>query len=209
MWYHALNRGSGGAAVFRKKADYEAFVEAMAAARARLPIEILGYCLMPDHFHIVLRPHAAGDLGRWIQWLLIVHAHRYHAQYGTSGRVWQERFRAFPIQDDGHLATVLRYVERNPVRAKLATRAERWPWSSLPAWKHGERWLWRGSPPVRGRNWMTRVNKPLSPIELLELRESAQRGRPYGDDRWTRRIAKRLGLESTMRPRGRPRKPAE
>jgi REP-associated tyrosine transposase len=209
VWYHALNRGNGRAEVFHKAGDYEAFVEAMIDARARLPIDILGYCLMPNHIHIVLRPRAEGELGRWMQWLLMAHARRYHKHYGTSGHVWQGRFKAFPIQDDDHLATVLRYVERNPLRAKLVTRAEGWKWSSLPAWQRRETWLWPGKPPVRSRNWLARVQEPLSASDLLALRQSAERGRPYGDDPWTKRTVKRLGLEHTMRTRGRPRKESE
>ncbi len=132
MIYHALNRGNRREAVFHKPEDYDAFVTAMADARRRLPVDIFGYCLMPNHFHLVLRPRADGDLGRWMQWLLTAHARRYHRHYRTSGHVWQGRFKAFPIQDDEHLITVLRYVERNPLRAELVARAEHWRWSSLP-----------------------------------------------------------------------------
>ena len=100
----------------------------------RLPVDVLGTCLMPNHFHLVIRPHADGDLGRWVQWLLMAHARRYHRHYGTSGHVWQGRFKAFIIQDEEHLRLVLRYVERNALRAELVTRAEDWKWSSLPGW---------------------------------------------------------------------------
>ncbi len=64
MWYHALNRGNHREAVFHKPGDYDAFVEAMIDARTRLPLDLLGYCLMPNHFHLLLRPHQDGDLGR-------------------------------------------------------------------------------------------------------------------------------------------------
>ena len=96
LWYHVLNRGNRREAVFHKPGDYDSFVEAIIDARARLPLDILGYCLMPNHFHLVIRPHADGDLGRWVQWLLMAHARRYHRHYRTSGHVWQGRFKAFP-----------------------------------------------------------------------------------------------------------------
>ncbi|MHC5539709.1 transposase [Singulisphaera rosea] len=206
MWYHALNRGNRRAAVFHKPADFDAFVEAIVDARQRLPVDLLGYCLMPNHFHIVLRPHADGDLGRWMRWLLTAHAARYHRHYGTSGHVWQGRYKAFPVQDDDHLATVLRYVERNALRAELVARAEQWNWSSLPLWQRGESWLWGGGSIVRAPDWLERVNAPLSAGDLSRVRLSAQRGRPYGDDSWMRETVKRLALESTVRSRGRPRK---
>ena len=134
MWYHALNRGNRREAVFHKPGDYDAFVEAMTGAARAFAGRPAGYCLMPNHFHVVLRPRHDGDLGRWVQWLLTTHAHRYHRHYGTTGHVWQGRFEAFPVQEDGHLLTVLRYVERNPLRAELVLRAEDWKWSSLPGW---------------------------------------------------------------------------
>src|SRR3990172_9968876 len=131
--YHVLNRGNGRAKVFHKEGDYAAFVDLLAAANDRLPMRILGYVLMPNHFHLVLWPRAAGDLSRWMQWLLTSHVRRYHRHYHSSGHVWQGRFKAFPIEQDEHLIPVLRYVERNPLRAKglPVRKAERWPWSSV------------------------------------------------------------------------------
>ncbi|HEU5116465.1 MAG TPA: transposase, partial [Isosphaeraceae bacterium] len=94
--YHVLNRGNGRAEVFHKPADYDAFLEMVAAAQKRLPMRVLGYCLMPNHFHLVLRPHHDGDLSRWMQWLLTTHVRRYRRHYGSSGHVWQGRFKALP-----------------------------------------------------------------------------------------------------------------
>jgi len=206
MWYHMLNRGNRRETVFHKPGDFDAFVEAMAGACRRLPMDILGYCLMPNHFHLVVRPIAAGDLGRWMQWLLTAHVRRYHSHYRTTGHVWQGRFKAFPIQDDDHLVTVLRYVERNALRAELVARAEDWKWSSLPGWLRRDPLLWRGAGKLRDQMWLARVNEPLSDGDLRRLRLSAERGRPFGDESWALKTARRLGLESTLRPRGRPRK---
>ncbi|SIO67652.1 putative transposase [Singulisphaera sp. GP187] len=206
LWYHVLNRGYRREAVFHKPGDYDAFVQAMTDAGSRVPVDLLGYCLMPNHFHLLVRPHSDGDLGRWMQWLLTAHARRYHRHYGTTGHVWQGRFKAFPVQDDGHLVTVLRYVERNALRAELVARAEDWKWSSLPGWQRGDPWLWKGEVSVRDEGWLERVNEPLSVGDLERLRHSVSRGRPYGGESWTRETAIRLGLESCLRHRGRPRK---
>src|SRR5947209_8411225 len=161
----------------------------MADAQQRLPVDLLGYCLMPNHFHLVLRPHADGDLGRWMQWLLTAHARRYHRHYGTSGHVWQGRFKAFPVEADDHLRTVLRYVERNPVRADLVARAEHWKWSSLAVWLRSDPLLWRGAPAMRDETWLARVYVPLSAADLQRLRHSVSRGRPFGGEAWTRHTA--------------------
>jgi putative transposase len=206
MIYHTLNRGNRRETVFHKPADYDAFVEAMIDARRRIPVDLFGYCLMPNHFHIVLRTHADGDLGRWMQCLLTAHARRYHRHYGTTGHVWQGRFKAFPIQDDDHLATVLRYVERNPLRAELVGRAEHWKWSSLPGWLSADSLLWRGPPAPRDPAWLERVNEALSVGDLQRLRHSVQRGRPFGNEAWTGQTAEQLGLGSCLRPPGRPKR---
>jgi putative transposase len=207
MCYHVLNRGNGRAKVFHKKGDFAAFVELMAEANERLPLRILGYVLLPNHFHLVLWPRGDGDLSRWMQWLLTAHVRRHHRQYGGSGHLWQGRFKAFPIERDEHLLTVLRYVERNPLRAYLVDRAEAWPWSSL-AWRpSGQRpQLLSDWPVACPRNWVAAVNAVQNAAELAALRRSVARGAPFGAERWTRRVAKRLGLESSLRPRGRPKR---
>lgn len=208
IWYHALNRGNRGDEVFHKPADYENFVEAMVDARERLPVDVLGYCLMANHFHLIIRPNGDDDLGRWMQSVLTAHARRYNRDYATTGHVWQGRFKSFPVQDDEHLATLLRYVEHNPRRAKLVKRAEKWKWCSLPGWVNRDPFLYRGKPSVRGRNWLERVNAPLPAGELERIRHAVARGCPFGDPEWTMATARRLGLESSLRPIGRPRKTA-
>ena len=131
MCYHVLNRGNARGQVFHKQDDYAAFIRLLPLGVERLPMRILAFCLMPNHFHLVLWPHHDGDLGRFMQWLLTCHVRRYHRHYDSSGHVWQGRFKAFPIQQDEHLLAVLRYVERNPLRANLVRSAQDWSWSSL------------------------------------------------------------------------------
>ncbi|HUY90570.1 MAG TPA: transposase [Pirellulales bacterium] len=207
MCYHVINRGNARAAVFHDDGDYGAFVDLLAAANRRLPMRLLAYCLMPNHFHLVLWPYCDGDLSRWMQWLLTSHVRRYHRHYESSGHVWQGRFKAFPIQHDEHLLTVLRYVERNALRANLVARAELWPWSSL-AWRRtGVRPEMLAAGPIAyPRNWPALVNQPQTDAEESDLRRAIERGQPFGEAKWAERTARRLGLESTLRPRGRPRK---
>jgi putative transposase len=202
-----LNRGNGQAKVFHKGDDFAAFLQLMAEANERLPLRILGYVLMPNHFHLVLWPRGDGDLSRWMQWLLTSHVRRYHRHYHGSGHVWQGRFKAFPIEQDEHLLAVLRYVERNPLRAKLVRRAEAWAWSSL-AWRAGGKRpeLLADWPVPCPRAWCASVNAVQTEAELAALRHSVARGAPFGEGRWSQRIAERLGLEASLRPRGRPKK---
>lgn len=205
--YHVLNRGNGRAEVFHKPEDYDAFIELMALACDRLRMRVFGWCLMPNHFHLVVRPYDDDDLGRWMQWLMTSHVRRYHRHYQSEGHVWQGRFKAFPVQSDDHLLTVLRYIERNPLRAGLVDRAEAWRWSSLALRAQDPRTKLLAPCPVKlPHNWPTLVNRPQSEAEVQGVRKSIKRGTPLGSAVWQRRTADKLGLESTLRPRGRPRK---
>jgi putative transposase len=208
--YHILNRGNARRQIFFKDGDYQAFLKALGHACVQVPMRVLGYCLMPNHFHIVVWPREDGDLSRWLQWLLNAHVRRYHQHYQSSGHIWQGRSKSFPIASDEHLLTVLRYVERNAVRARLTRRAERWPWCSARWWRDGEQppaYLDKG-PVERRADWLDWVNEPQTEAELQALRTSVVRGRPFGAVGWVKQIAARLGLEKTLRPRGRPRKDA-
>jgi putative transposase len=126
--YHVIDRGNRREIVFHTHEDFDAFVGLIERACARIPMRVLAYCLMPNHFHFVLWPHRDGDMSRWMHWLLTSHVVRYHKIRGTSGRIWQGRFEAFPIEQDRHLLSVLRYVER-PVRANIVKSAVDWRWS--------------------------------------------------------------------------------
>ncbi len=171
-------------------------------------MRLLAFCLMPNHFHLVAWPRNDGELSQWMQWLMTAHVRRYHRHYDSSGHVWQGRFKAFPVQSDEHLLTVMRYVERNPVRAKSipVRKAENWPWSSAGKPPQPFEAVKLHAGPVRKRkDWLEWVNTPLSQTELEAMQTCVDRGRPFGTPQWQSRIAKTLGLESTIRPRGRPR----
>ena len=196
--------------VFHKDGDYIAFLKLLKQASHRIPMRILSYCLMPNHFHLVLWPKGDGDLSKWMQWLTTSHVRRYHRHYNSSGHVWQGRFKSFPIQSDEHLLTVMRYVERNPVRAKTipVRKAQNWHWSSVgkPHQDAEVRPKISSGPVERPEPWLDWVNRPTTDDELQAMSTCIARGQPYGNEKWQQRTAKKLGLESSLRPRGRPRK---
>jgi REP-associated tyrosine transposase len=211
--YHVLNRGVGRMKLFDKPQDYAAFEQVIQEAVERTELRLLAYCLMPNHWHMLVWPRKDGQLSDAMRWLTLTHTQRWHAHRHTAGTgpVYQGRFKSFPVQSDEHFLSVARYVERNPVRARLVKRAEDWQWSSL--WRRRHDPSWAGEvlsdwPVTRPRDWLRRVNLALSGAELADLRKSVQRGQPYGGDAWVQNTARRLALESSMRPRGRPRKEA-
>ncbi|MEK6633041.1 MAG: transposase [Nitrospirota bacterium] len=187
-----------------KDGDYTAFLDLLTAAKSKFPVKVFGVCLMPNHFHLIVQPATEAALSPFMQWWMTSHVRRYHQHYRSHGHVWQGRFKSFPIQQDGHLLTVLRYVLRNPVRAGLVEHAMDWPWSSLrfPS-------LSDPLPVEMPPGWVQWIDHPLFDHGLVTLRTCVNRQQPFGRENWQANIVAMLGLESTMRKRGRPRKPLE
>ena len=205
--YHFINRGNNQLQRFHDPADYNAFLWLIAEANDHVPMPIIGACLMPNHVHLVMRPLGDHDLAKWARWLFTAHARRYHKRHKTSGRVWQGRFKAFVIEHDTHLLTVLRYVERNALRAKLTTRAENWEWGSLRWRSHAISPFHLAPCPVPlPKNWAAFVNAPQTPDELEALRTCVNRQSPFGSPDWVSQKAAEFGLEQTVAPLGRPQK---
>jgi putative transposase len=216
LLYHALNRGNNRTPVFLGPDDFHAFLQAIDQTRQRYPFRLYGYCLMTNHFHLLLEPEPGQSVSRILQSLLIAQTWHYHRAHHSSGHVWQGRFKSPIVQDDEHALTVLRYIEANPLRAGMVTDLADYPWSSyavhaqgrldprlalLPGWSNHsvnerKRLIW----------WQKWVHKPLTNRELSAARQSLSSGRPYGDAAWTTRTAAACGLTLTTRPRGRPRK---
>ncbi|HLN30556.1 MAG TPA: transposase [Gemmataceae bacterium] len=213
--YHVLNRANGRLPIFQKDGDYAAFERILAEALEHVPgIRLLCYCLMPNHWHLLLWPRADGELSDFGHWLTLTHTQRWHAHYrdAGTGHLYQGRFKSFPVVQDEHFLQVCRYVERNALRAGLVRRAEAWRWCSLWHRQQAESpapSLLSPWPLAEPSNWLQEVDRAQSEAELEALRRCVQRGQPYGPESWSKRVAKRLGLESTFRPRGRPAKRAE
>jgi putative transposase len=198
--------------IFDTPGDYDAFERILDEAVERVQMRLLSYCVMPNHWHLVVRPRADGDLSRFVGWLSLTHTQRRHAQRHSAGggHVYQGRFKSFLVEPDEHLWTVCRYVERNPLRAGLCARAQQWRWSSLWRLRCGEataQALLAPWPILRPKDWTSRVNRAESARQLEALRRCANRSQPFGTPEWVKRMTKRFGLESAFRSRGRPRRP--
>jgi putative transposase len=214
--YHALNRGNNRADVYSDDADRLAFLDALAKTRERYPFRLFGYCLMTNHFHLLLRPEAGQSISRILQSLTVAHTWRYHKRHRTSGHVWQGRFKSPVIQDDMHMLVVLRYIEANPLRAKMIEDPADYQWSSYHCHALGQEdallspfpeWEELGRTEAdRRRRWRAKVRAGQTEDELMTIRSSLRSGRPLGTAEWTEHIAQRLKINLLPRPRGRPRK---
>ncbi len=206
--FHVLNRAVGRATLFRKDADYAAFEKVLQEGLEWQPMRVLSYCVMPNHWHLILWPRRDGELSEYLRWVTVTHTQRWHSHHHTSrtGPLYQGRFKSFPVESDEHLLTVCRYAERNALRANLVTRAEDWRWSSLWRRQHGEGGWLAEWPTPRPRLWLDFVNNTETEAEVAALRKCIKRGSPFGSEDWTKAAVKDLRLESSLRPRGRPKK---
>lgn len=209
--YHVINRANARMKIFDKNLDYTAFEKALQQAKERHPIRVLAYCVMPNHWHLVLRPYKDNDLSEFMRWLTLTHTQRWNTHHHTIGygHLYQGRFKSFPVQKDEYFIQLCRYVERNPLRAKLVKKAQDWRWSSLWVREKGtpkQKRLLSPWPIQPDWNYLRTVNQSDSKDVLKEIRMSVNKGRPYGKASWIETMVKALGLESTVRSRGRPRK---
>ena len=210
--YHVINRGNGRRRIFRKDEDFQAFLKVLAAGLKRYPVALLAYCVLSNHWHLLLRPHTDSAISKLMAWVTVTHARRYHQHYQSpgNGHVYQGRYKSFPVEDDGHFLTVARYIEANALRAGVVADARRWRWCSLAQREGGRADVPLTPWPVdRPRHWAKIVNQAMDPDQLTQVRQSVIRGRPFGSLPWMQRMGVRLGLQSTLKPLGRPRKALE
>lgn len=209
--YHVINRSNGRFTIFKKDADYQAFETILEEAKQKYPIRILAYSIMPNHWHLLLKPYNDGDLSLFMRTLTLTHTQRWHAHYHRvgDGHLYQGRFKSFPVQEDEYFIQVAKYIERNALRASLVKKAEDWRWSSI--WrrvngKKEDKDLLSEWPIPPERNYLTHLNQIQDKAIEEAIVHSIEKGSPYGETSWMIKIAQKLGLGSTLKPRGRPKK---
>jgi putative transposase len=204
--YHVINRANGRATIFQKDLEYKLFEVLLEDIVLVRGMRILAYCIMPNHWHLVLQPRNDGDLSETMQWLTTTHTRRWHRERKTigGGHLYQGRYKSFPVETNEYLLQLIRYVERNPVRAKLVPRAEDWKYSSLyRRQQNTDRWLADTILPLPA-DYLAWVNR--SDEDLDRLRKSVNKGTPLGSDDWVLDMVESYGLGATVTEQGRPRK---
>lgn len=204
---HVLNRAVQDLTVFENTADYETFIRILNETAARVPMRLLAYALMPNHWHLVLWPPSDECLSPFMKWLTATHAQQWRSSHGTLGRgaVYQGRFKAIAVQHDRHLLRLCRYVERNAVRARVVARAEDWPWSSASPEAGGAgRPALAPWPIARPLDWHDQLNLPEPADVLSDIRRAIRVGRHYGTPSWRIEAAASLRWRSGLRRPGKP-----
>lgn len=207
--YHVLNRANARVQIFDHDEDYQLFERILEEAVEKFALRLLAYCVMPNHWHLMLYPKHDGDLARFMGWLSNTHTRRWHSEKGTigQGHLYQGRYKSFICQDDHHFLTLARYVERNAKKANLVKKAENWKWSSGWRREHGtaqQKQLISTWPVSVPRDYLPWLNEPQTEDEEKTIEQSIAKGNPFGGDSWVEKIVKIFNLGQTLRNVGRP-----
>lgn len=209
--YHVINRANGRLQIFNKDEDYELFEKLMLETMELFDMRILAYEIMPNHWHLVLHPKNDKDLGAFMHRLTNAHTRKVHANTSTngSGHLYQGRYKSFLVDSENYLLAIIKYVERNAVRAKLTQRCEDWQWGS--AWRriygtHEQKKLLTKIPTDIQNGYLQWINTADKADDLKMIRNSVSKSVPYGRDKWIDKMVSKYHLESTLKSPGRPKK---
>jgi len=207
--YHVLNRANARVQIFDNDKDYKQFEDILEEAVERFNMNLLAYCIMPNHWHLVLYPKTDGEMQSFMSWLTNTHTRRWHVSKDTvgQGHLYQGRYKSFICEKDQYLLILLRYVERNAKRANLVKKAEEWQWSSV--WRREKGTLKQKKilsqwPIPLPKDYLSILNQPLTTSEEDSLERSEEKSVPYGADTWVFKIVKKFKIEQVLKGVGRP-----
>jgi putative transposase len=204
--YHIINRGNRREAVFHDNYDYEKFLKLLLESKEKYSIKVYAYCLMPNHFHIVIYTKYAQSLSQAMHWISSSYVRYYNKRYNISGYLWQGRYKSFIVQEDTYLLVLLKYVEANPKRAKIVNDCIDFKYSSAKQRVDNNAYIIDDVPIIFPLNWLEFINSDENKVDLDSIRNSIDRQSPLGDESWKYEVSKEYGLESTLNSKGRPKK---
>lgn len=205
--HHVTQRGNRREQVFFSDGDRRAYLAWLGEYARRHGVDVIAYCLMPNHVHLVVVPEAQDSLLKTLKPLHMRFAQRINRARGWHGHLWQGRYFSSAL-DDEYFWAAIRYVERNPVRAGMVVRAENYPWSSAAAHcgMRGDSLLTRepGWIRVTGMisDWSSWLADNDDPCRIDLLRRNADRGLPCGSEGFIRELEEMTGRELRFRPQG-------
>jgi putative transposase len=209
--HHVTQRGNNRQKIFVHDSDRRLYMALLAEQARRNQLRILGYCLMPNHVHLIALPERSDSLAQALGRAHNLYSRWFNARHHRSGHLWQNRFYSTPL-DRRHLSTALRYVDLNPLRARLVERAVEYRWSSARAHALGQdasglldMKLWAEICPLN--DWAPVLEAATPEQELLQrIRDATRSGKPLGEQRFVSELEGRFGQQLQLRPRGRPRR---
>jgi putative transposase len=211
--HHLCHRGHNGRDIFFSPRDYQSYLQTLEEHRAELSLKIYGYCLMTNHVHLLVDPgEDVTRLGRLMKRLAGRHTRRLNFIQQRAGTVWGGRYKCSPIETERYLMACLRYVDLNPVRARLVKHAQDYAWSSYRAHVGLTACEWLDIDPVgamlvddarRQASYRELVAQGENELELKFIRESLQRGHVTSCEAFAGALAREMGIALPERTRGR------
>lgn len=210
--YHVINRTNGRFRMFTSDREYCLFEKIVIEGQELFDMKILAYVFMPNHWHFMLQPKNDGDLSKFMHQITNTHTRKVHAFTETegNGHLYQGRYKSFLVSNDTYAWTLLRYIERNPVRAGLTEDPFLWRWGSAHVRVHmpasDTHIILSDLPSGLPQEYLSFIREKEKPETLERIRLSVKRECPYGVDSWVSQMIEQHKLEATIRNRGRPKK---
>lgn len=207
--HHVIQRGNNKENVFFDKEDRERYLSLLKKYSDRWDSQILAYCLMSNHVHLLTKPQNEDSLYKMMQGVTLCYTQYVNKTYKRTGRLWESRYHSCLVDKERYLWAVARYIEQNPLRAKMVKRVEDYPYSSAKA--HvvgvtdevlGEELFEEG----QRRDYIEFIREGIPEKEMNSIRYYTRTGRPFGSEEFIKKIEKKLERKFILRPPGRPKK---
>jgi len=214
--HHVVQRGHNRQVVFAEPADYRYYLETLAEFKAALGVRVYAFCLMTNHVHLLLAPATQAGLGQLMKRLAGRQTRYLNRAEGRRGTLWESRYKSSPVQTDGYLLACIRYIELNPVRARMVATPEQYLWSSFQRWEEPNPYPWLDPPPcaIAGGDEEERAVKRYRDFvcdsipagEWERIREAVQRGQLTGNAHFMNEVERITGKRIEQRGPGRPKR---
>jgi putative transposase len=210
--HHVVQRGNNREQVFFDREDRRRYLSLLKNYAEKWNSPVLAYCLMDNHVHLLTRPTSETSLYKMMQGLALCYTQHINRKYGRTGRLWESRYHSCIVEEERYLWAAVRYIEQNPIRARVAKRAEEYPYSSAKAHVTGKRNPVLGEEifsPEEREDYVSLLNEVLFSGMTEGLRHHTRRGTPFGDEGFVGRIETELERSLVRKPRGRPKRRPE
>lgn len=215
---HVVQRGHSREPIFFEASDYKAYLNWFLEGAERYQSQVHAFVLMTNHVHFLMTPKFKDSISRTLQYVGRYYVPYINYQYGTSGTLWDGRYKASLVQEDNYFLTCMRYIELNPVRAGMVSHPKEYPWSSYQANAEGKEIKlihYHGTYMALGRHRAERItayralfNSHIPEDEMKTIQSAWQTGTPLGNDYFKEKVEQKLQCKIGQARRGRPSKRA-
>lgn len=215
--HHIVQRGHNRQAIFAEESDYESYLNTLAELKDELGVKVYSFCLMTNHVHLLLQPgEDTKALSKLMNYLSSWHTKMHNWMEGRTGTLWEGRFKSSPVDTDSYLMACSRYIELNPVRARMVEHPSQYRWSSYNDKIGKIRFKWLDRDPlysslgkslqIAQERYSNFVLDEIDHDEITLIRDSLNRGSPTGNDRFVDQVESIVGRRLQKRALGRPRR---